>query len=655
MNELQAFETRKRGIDMFYPNGFHEVVERGIELASYIFSELNLSREAAAQASILALYDVVILLDNDSLSMPTQQDRANISILKNAVQIIARLFSFKTAGAKGGIRRLFFINSADEHEHTYITADEIQRLLYKPHLTKPKSTENVLYRNILSPLLYQRDQSQERSQERPMLIILLNFGSLAAEPSNGVSSASILSSSVTDVLSKKVGNGPASIIYQFLQIGNNEAEKRLTDQLARLPAPAGDYINTHHVGPELLYNGEQSPSEAVVSVITFLLNALSGGENTWPSQEEASLPLSRQPTNEGNIQEDINTFEDYSGLGFSVAFSSDGQLLASGSRDQTVRLWSVQRHEAINSFVGHSSVVNSVEFSPDAQLLASGSGDQTIWLWSVQRQQAIHTFQGHSNSVNSVAFSPDAQLLASGSDDRTVRLWSVQRHEVIHTFEGHSNSVNSVAFSPDGQLLASGSGDRTVRLWSVQRHEVVHTFEGHSDSVNSVAFSPDAQLLASGSGDRTVRLWSVQRHEVIHTFEGHSDSVNSVAFSPDGQLLASGSGDRTVRLWSLLRQEVAHTFEGHRDRLALAPEDQLLASGLLSVAFSPDGQLLASGDNNTIFVWQVVHGQYLGLRASTNSNRLALAKVNIQGAAGLDPLNLRLLRQHGAVGEPANT
>ncbi len=270
---------------------------------------------------------------------------------------------------------------------------------------------------------------------------------------------------------------------------------------------------------------------------------------------------------------------------WSVAFSSDGDMIASASSDKTVKLWKKDGTE-LATLRGHSAEVYGVAFSPDGQIIASASRDKTVKLWT-KDGNLLRTLGGHSGDVFGVAFSPDGKLIASASRDRTVKLWD-KDGTLLTTLTGHGAVVRGVAFSPDGQMIASASEDNTVKLWNRDGKEL-KTLKGHSDSVFTVAFSPDGQSLASASRDKTIRLWNRDGKE-LKVLDGHGDEVYGVAFSPDGQTIASTSRDKTVKLWKP-DGTLLTTLAGHGDEV-------------WGVAFSPQGNLIASASGDkTIKLW----------------------------------------------------
>ncbi|KAK3364026.1 HET-R [Lasiosphaeria hispida] len=327
-------------------------------------------------------------------------------------------------------------------------------------------------------------------------------------------------------------------------------------------------------------------------------------------------------------------------LVLSIAFSPDGQRLASGLSDKTIKIWDPMSGQCLETLQGHRNWVVSVAFSPDGQRLTSGSADKTIKIWDPTSGQCLETLQGHHSWVSSVAFSPDGQRLASGSFDKTIKIWDPTSRQCLETLQGHHGLVQSIAFSPDGQRLASGLSDKTIKIWDPMSGQCLETLQGHHNCVSSVAFSLDGQRLASGSDDKMIKIWDPMSGQCLETLQGHYGSVQSIAFSPDGQHLASGSADKTIKIWDPTSGQCLETLQGHHsmvESVTFSPDGQCLVSGsddkikiwdpmsgqcletlqghhgkVLSIAFSPDGQRLASGSNdNMIKIWDPASGQCL--------------------------------------------
>jgi WD40 repeat protein len=229
-----------------------------------------------------------------------------------------------------------------------------------------------------------------------------------------------------------------------------------------------------------------------------------------------------------------------------------GGRIASGGRDNKVRLFDLAGHLLANPFAGHEADVMGVAFRPDGQLIVSGSRDGTVRRWRPDGQPVGSPITAHPDGVEAVAVSPDGTLIASSGPDGTVRLWDADDGASRGTpLSGHVGLVWDVQFSPDGRRVMSCGSDRTVRLWDHNGGTVLGPFRGHTAAVRAGRFHPSGQQMLTAGEDGAIRLWATEDGQLIHRMEGHLGPVFTVAVSSDGLLAATGGEDGTVRLWRL--------------------------------------------------------------------------------------------------------
>ena len=401
-----------------------------------------------------------------------------------------------------------------------------------------------------------------------------------------------------------------------------------------------------------------------------------------------------------------------------LAFSPDGELLATGTNKGDIIIYDIYNDRVIleiqasevdddeeDEFLDEEDElleesVSSLAFSPDGELLATGTNKGDIIIYNIYNGVEIEILgeDQDPSPINSLAFSPDGKLLAAGTHEGSIIIYNMYSDEVIEIFEEDQDSspIDLLAFSPDGELLAFSINGKAIKIWRVEtdldyieklksdldyikklkskgyslkdiielrkkdfsadniemvikwintcksynippieeylkiKENVIKTYpnatsleifeilsliDNFEDAIQFMneyfqfwkkeGFDPiqTKELKEEGFTFEEIKLLNdlnINPYEskgLIQTLEGHSDSVEVLAFSPDGKLLASSSNDAVIKIWDVNSGDLVKTLEGHSDSVEV-------------LAFSPDGKFLVSGSNDkTIKIWDVNNGK----------------------------------------------
>ncbi|KAF9378500.1 U3 small nucleolar RNA-associated protein 13 [Podila verticillata] len=249
--------------------------------------------------------------------------------------------------------------------------------------------------------------------------------------------------------------------------------------------------------------------------------------------------------------------------------NTDGTLMASGSKDNTAKVWTLdlenedadERYKCIGTCVGHTEAIGAVALTRKTDgLLLTGSQDRTIKCWDLStadleepdenlRFKSHYTIQAHEKDINTIAIAPNDKVFATGSQDKLAKIWNLQEGTLVGTCKGHKRGVWSVKFSPVDQCLATSSGDRTIKLWSLNDFSCLRTFEGHTNSILKVDFLTSGLQLVSCGSDGLVKLWTIRNNECVTTLDNHTEKIWALAVRKDENMVVTGGADSMINMW----------------------------------------------------------------------------------------------------------
>ncbi|CAD6196126.1 unnamed protein product [Caenorhabditis auriculariae] len=275
-----------------------------------------------------------------------------------------------------------------------------------------------------------------------------------------------------------------------------------------------------------------------------------------------------------------------------------GDILVTGSDDNTLRVWSIDQGICRFTLTGHTGGVWTSHITSDGRYIVSGSTDRTIKVWSTADGSLRYTLSGHTSTVR--CMSMYGSILVTGSRDTTLRVWDIEEGSCVRVLSGHLAAVRCVQF--DGEVVVSGGYDFTVKVWSAANGTCERTLQGHSNRVYSLLYDSDRRLVISGSLDTSIRVWDMTRREgeectVVLT--GHTSLTSGMQLR--GDILVSCNADSHVRVWNIKTGTCIFLLTGPNGH----------TSAITSLQFFDDDVVATSSDDGTVKLWDIKKGTFI--------------------------------------------
>eukprot|EP00042_Codosiga_hollandica_P040968 m.359624 g.359624 ORF g.359624 m.359624 type:complete len:345 (-) comp55998_c0_seq1:313-1347(-) len=275
---------------------------------------------------------------------------------------------------------------------------------------------------------------------------------------------------------------------------------------------------------------------------------------------------------------------------------------------------------------GHFGKIYAMHWSSDSQHLVSASQDGKLIIWNAYNANKVKAVPLRSSWVMTCAYSPSGNLVACGGLDNTCSIYNLQAGtdggamRVTRELQGHSGYLSCCRFLNDRQIVTS-SGDMSCALWDIEKSSRILEFLGHTGDVMSLSLAPgNPNIFVSGACDAVAKVWDMRDGKCHQTFAGHKTDINAVCFFPSGNAYATGSDDATCRLFDL-----------RADQQLMEYKNEMVSSGVTSLAFSVSGRLLFAGyDDFNCNAWDTLKGERVGILAG-HSSRVSCLGVSDDG------------------------